>query len=1459
MSFPKPIVLLLALSLSVTPAFCLPGRVLPSFDNPLKEASESFDKGDYQTAVMLLSRVVSGDKNNVEALVKRGVAYVKLKQREKALQDFDRAKQVAPDSPRVALVRGACLYEMKHYDEALPELEMAASGFPADHFPAILAASSAYHIDDFEKSLKYGQLAVSLGYKPDYSFHLMQAECLAATKRYKEASELFAELCASPQVTAQTWVARGNLERVQEHFSQAMAFYDRALAIAPGDAQAIYHRALCRLAGNKTETGLTELRQAVSAYPDNSKLRLFKADLLFKLKHYDEALADYKYLQTQTPQDFHVFKGEASILALQKRYEELLVPAQRACRLQPTDASSQLLLGTALAARNKDAEAERAFTSAIKYSGNNPGYRLLRARFYCTRKRYQESLDDYDAALVAGKETDEQLAARLLPLFELNLYDRAIKDVNTLHAHGYSENWIYLVRGTARASLGDFKTAVDDLEKYARKAPKPGPIYTLIAKAQLGTGNPLKAIEAADLALKYGPDLEARKLRAAARFANRDYEGTIADIEFLKEKNVELDRHLLEWQGFAYHGLKQPERGQEAFSQMIARFPDHYSGYADLALYYIDTGRLEEAQKLIQQALLREQKQPQLYMEKAELDLLSGNDKAALEAADQALSLKPDYLAALELKAGIAFKNSSFDETLLNLNKLIDADPANWKNYLKRAAILDKLGEPKKAEEDRHKAFSVKLSDGNEHLLRADLAREHGLIELALADYKLALKSQAGNPRALFALSDLYAGQGRQQDLKAFLLKAQKDITYKNVQNQIAFCLSNTELNLKHYERALAALTVPAREPAMKALVLRQKLAIYLAADKLDKAQQTVDTISREFPDDWQTFASRARLLKARKKDEEALNELDKALKLDIKNVDLLELKAHYLSDMKEPTAALAYINTALIILSNIDLSKTRHDATLDRETYSRCFYLRGLYLSELGQEQAAIESFTQAVQKNPNNAAALVERGQAFMRLDQLHKAISDYRSAMKIDADNWSALSNLADCFKSLHNYKEAVKYYDLALAANPKWREAYYARANCRFMLKDYKGALADYNLALKHEGRLQEIYINRGGTLGAMGDYQGLLRNLETAKTLGKPTRLMLTNEAIALNHLNRRKEALEKFQAAIALEPKRIQSYLDLATFYAGAKDQMPKAFEAIASAMALEPDNPAALKAKFKLESRSKNFREALKTVEKYLSLCPQDLPMQVEAIRAELTIGQPTKALSRTEALLAERPKWIDGWFELGNCYFELGRTEEALQAFQKVVALDKTDQEAMRRVAQCQRQLGDYESALKWLEQARANSGDSDDLALQEAITLLSSARLSESKIILNRLARKSPQWALPHLYLGQCLILQGKYDDALSALRRCSSRDPELAAALSSSALAQAKAGQLEASKESIARAVALGANDSLYYAACALINHLTGKEEQALSDLNKAESLNKRDWSVMEVKKTLEQTH
>ena len=97
---------------------------------------------------------------------------------------------------------------------------------------------------------------------------------------------------------------------------------------------------------------------------------------------------------------------------------------------------------------------------------------------------------------------------------------------------------------------------------------------------------------------------------------------------------------------------------------------------------------------------------------------------------------------------------------------------------------------------------------------------------------------------------------------------------------------------------------------------------------------------------------------------------------------------------------------------------------------------------------------------------------------------------------------------------------------------------------------------------------------------------------------------------------------------------------------------------------------------------------------------------MQVEAIRAELTIGEKAKALSRTEALLAERPKWIDGWFELGNCYFELGRTEEALQAFQKVVALDKTDQEAMRRVAQCQRQLGDYESALKWLEQARASS---------------------------------------------------------------------------------------------------------------------------------------------------------
>jgi Flp pilus assembly protein TadD len=97
--------------------------------------------------------------------------------------------------------------------------------------------------------------------------------------------------------------------------------------------------------------------------------------------------------------------------------------------------------------------------------------------------------------------------------------------------------------------------------------------------------------------------------------------------------------------------------------------------------------------------------------------------------------------------------------------------------------------------------------------------------------------------------------------------------------------------------------------------------------------------------------------------------------------------------------------------------------------------------------------------------------------------------------------------------------------------------------------------------------------------------------------------------------------------------------------------------------------------------------------------------------------------------------------------------------------------------------------------------------------------------------------------------------RYDEAISALHKTQVYDPKMAAAYSATAMAEARAGKLPSSKEQIEKAQNMGADDGLYFAALALINHLSGDEDKAKTALDKAQSKDANNWSVTDVTRDL----
>jgi tetratricopeptide (TPR) repeat protein len=198
--------------------------------------------------------------------------------------------------------------------------------------------------------------------------------------------------------------------------------------------------------------------------------------------------------------------------------------------------------------------------------------------------------------------------------------------------------------------------------------------------------------------------------------------------------------------------------------------------------------------------------------------------------------------------------------------------------------------------------------------------------------------------------------------------------------------------------------------------------------------------------------------------------------------------------------------------------------------------YLKGLTFLETGHNAEAVETLRQAVERDPNDAAAYGKLGVAYATLGQ----------------------------------YKEAVVVLKLAIRIKPEVVDAqdYYHLSRAYTALEKFPLALEAIKLAL---------YIKRAEQV-----------NTENGNTSSAPSMADLHYSAgLAFYNLQRYREALEELKQVIALNPKHAPGYFGLALTYLAtgdrkAAEKQQQALESldpvyaakIAKLLAMKSDNP---------------------------------------------------------------------------------------------------------------------------------------------------------------------------------------------------------------------------------------------------------------------------------------------
>jgi tetratricopeptide (TPR) repeat protein len=97
----------------------------------------------------------------------------------------------------------------------------------------------------------------------------------------------------------------------------------------------------------------------------------------------------------------------------------------------------------------------------------------------------------------------------------------------------------------------------------------------------------------------------------------------------------------------------------------------------------------------------------------------------------------------------------------------------------------------------------------------------------------------------------------------------------------------------------------------------------------------------------------------------------------------------------------------------------------------------------EAGDREAAILTYTQAIEQDPHDVDAYFGRGQVFHNAGDHEKAVDDFNTVLRHEPRHAAAYFSRGQSLQALGNHHQALVSYSLAIAVEPRQARWYFLR--------------------------------------------------------------------------------------------------------------------------------------------------------------------------------------------------------------------------------------------------------------------------------------------------------------------------------------------------------------------------------------------------------------------------------
>jgi len=678
----------------------------------------------------------------------------------------------------------------------------------------------------------------------------------------------------------------------------------------------------------------------------------------------------------------------------------------------------------------------------------------------------------------------------------------------------------------------DPKTALTLLERADAAQPSAhGDL--LIAHAYQRLGQPDEATRYINQAKSRGPH-DPDVLRALAeQYRNQGkYDEAIATLQAIPSKNADVQAEM----AYTYELAGNPQEAAALYARVAKASKGNIGFQLSAAQAFINAGKPEEATPLLDAARSIDGNNYRLHAILA----------ALAEADDRLPEAEQEYKTAMSNLPARVHEGPLYPiELRLNLYEIYvrQDDNANAKQQLQTAAAAIE---------------QVKVQDSArpEMLrLRAAVESASGNLDAANRDLKEALALTPDNVNSLMNFGTLQWKMGQKGAARETFLKV-LELDKNNRQalsglGYLARDAGNTKLAESYFSRAVAA------HPKDYAphLALGD---LYTAERNFRAAETEYESAHERMPNNPLAVAGGANAALESHNIDLAQRWLERANEKMSTNVQVQRERERYLTfrgqyaesaqlgesviaKLPNDREGVDYLAYDLYYLGRYDETLSlvkKHESALPND--KDLPLIAGNVYVHNHDLQAALESFTRALELDPKMATGYVNRGFVWNDLKQAAKASKDFQTALKLQPDYGEAHLGLAYADLQLHRPKPALKQLEAAQKALGKSRPWHLARAEAFRQEVDYPHAAAEYRTALAEDGNDITTQLAYADVLSRMRQYGEAIAALNTALKLAPSEPAIYALMAQVHAKQGERDQTLRDIQAADRLGGNRLE-------------------------------------------------------------------------------------------------------------------------------------------------------------------------------------------------------------------------------------------------------------------------------------------------------------------------------